>query len=63
MAPSNVAVGRIVDLDRFRPRPPECWRCLMFMKAIREHKREIDAARSFADESKANIKLWEKLGE
>lgn len=56
-------VGSIVDLDsyqradisrRIRAEDHDC----KFRQAIILHKREMEAARSFAEESKANIKLW-----
>jgi hypothetical protein len=34
---TNQAVGRIVDLDRYRTRPPECSMCPVYRKAIRDH--------------------------
>ena len=57
----NIQVGRIVDLDRHREPLPICSRCIVLEKAIRVHKREIDSARNFGDESRAHLKLWEVI--
>lgn len=59
---SNVAVGRIVDLDKYRTPPPVCYRCLLLEKAIREY---LDgyASRRMHEEGLALIKLKAVLGE
>jgi len=58
----NDTVGRIVDLECHRPPPaPMCSRCIMLENAIKEHRRKIDTAYSFRDESIANLELWETV--
>ena len=59
------AVGKIVDFECHAP-PPRlrliCTRCIMLERAIREHQRAHEAARSFADEGQANLDLWAAIG-
>jgi len=57
------AVGKIFDFEYHAPPPtPICARCIMLERAIREHQRAHEAARSFADEGQANLDLWAAIG-
>jgi hypothetical protein len=57
------SVGRIVNLECHRPPPvPVCAKCVEYERAIREHQRAHEAARSFVDEAKANLELWKAVG-
>ena len=56
---NHQAVGRIEQLVDYRKPLPICARCIMLERAIREHKRKMESARNFGDESRANVELWE----
>ena len=61
----NVQVSRVpfpIDLKRDFDTLPVCERCVMFERAIREHKRMVDASGAYKAEYKAHKKLWAVVG-